>query len=193
MALEGWKVKEVYRKDITAFVEKWHYSKSINGCIADYCYGLYDTDGGLRGAMFFGRMAMRNQYKRFCDNEKDVIELRRLCCDDYTPKNAETFFLGRAIKLLKKSWSGKAIVSYADEEYGHAGTIYKAGNFKQIEDIKGARVILWKGRRYHDKAIRTKYKGKLKPFAKRLKEALENGEAKYKTTKGKHTFVYWLK
>lgn len=190
--LKGWYVKAVSRKDITAFVEKWHYSKSINGCIADYCYALFSENNELKGAMFFGRMAMANQYKRFGHAEADVIELRRLCCVDDTPKNAESFFIGRALRLLKKDWHKGVVVSYADMEYGHAGTIYKASNFTQLDDVKGAKVIEYSGKRYHDKAIRTKYKGELKPFALRIKNALTTGEAIYKTTAGKHTFIYEL-
>ena len=36
----------------------------------------------------------------------------------------------------------------------------------------------------------TKYKGELKPFAKRLKKALEDGEASYKKTTGKHIYLF---
>jgi hypothetical protein len=193
MALEKWEVKIVERKIISDFIEKWHYSGSINGCISDYCFGLYCDQGELKGALFYGRMAMANQYKRFSDKENSVIELRRLCCVDSTPKNAESFFIGRSLRMLKKLWAGKVVVSYADKEYGHTGLIYKASNFKQLADVKGAKVIMHNGKRYHDKAIRTKYNGELKPFAKRLVDALDNGEAVYKQTAGKHTFVYYLR
>jgi len=191
MALQGWTVKEVGRRDVCDFIENWHYSKSINGCIADYCFALFDQNNTMCGAMFFGRMAMANQYKRFADNEGDVIELRRLCCIDDTPKNAESFFIGRALRLLSKKFNG-IVVSYADKEHGHLGIIYKASNFKQLADVKGAKVIIHNGKRYHDKAIRTKYKGKLKPFALRLIDALQTGEAVYKETLGKVTYVYKL-
>ena len=192
MALQGWTVKRVTRQEIRDFIEEWHYSKSINGCIADFCYALMDDLGEMKGAMFYGRMAMANQWKRFGDSESDVIELRRLCCVDETPKNAESFFIGRSLKLLRKEWGKGLVVSYADKEYGHGGGIYKASNFKQLEDIKGAKDIMHNGRRYHDKTIRTKYKGELKPFAKRIKDALECGDAHYKKTAGKCTYVYQL-
>ena len=188
----GFMVKKVDRSDIRAFIEKHHYSKSINGCIADYCYALYNGDEMI-GAMFFGRMAMANQWKRFSDKENEVIELRRLCCIDDTPKNTESFFIGKSLKLLRKEWGRKIVVSYADKEYGHEGTIYKASNFKMVGEIKGAKVILYKGKKYHDKTIRTTYKGKLKPFALEIKNALLSGEAIYKKTQGKYTYVYFLK
>ena len=190
--LKQWVVKRVDRSEIRHFIEKWHYSNSINGCIADYCYALYDTNDVMKGAMFFGRMAMANQWKRFSKNPEDVIELRRLCCVDDTPRNAESYFIGKCLKLLRKDWRKGTVVSYADKEYGHAGTIYKASNFKMVGEIKGARVIVWGDKKYHDKTIRTKYKGELKPFAKRVKNALDDGEAFYKKTAGKYTYVYNL-
>jgi hypothetical protein len=191
MALEGFYVAEQTRREVSGFIEKWHYSKNINGCIADFCFGLFNPLGEMVGAMFFGRMAMANQYKRFHEDEKCVIELRRLCCVDDTPKNAESFFIARALKLLRRKFKG-VVVSYADKEYGHSGVIYKASNFKQLDDIKGAKVIIYNGKQYHDKAIRTKYKGELKPFARRIKDALDKGDAFYKNTSGKCTFIYQL-
>lgn len=192
MNLKGWSVKRVERNQIKEFIEQWHYSKSINGCKSSYCYALYDQNDVMKGALFYGRMAMFNQHKRFADNESDVIELRRLCCIDATPKNAESFFIGWSLRELKKDWGGKVVVSYADKEYGHEGTIYKASNWKMIGEVKGARVIVFEGRQYHDKTIRTKYKGKIKPYAQKIKDALDCGKAFYKTTKGKYTYQYIL-
>ena len=191
-SLKNWAVKRVERAAVRDFIEEWHYSKSINGCISDYCYALYSPDGAMKGAMFYGRLAMANQWKRFSDDEENVIELRRLCCIDDTPKNAESYFIGATLRLMKNDWGLGTVVSYADKEYGHSGIIYKASNFKMVGEIKGAKVIVCGDRQYHDKAIRTKYKGELKPFAKRLKAALSTGAAYYKKTKGKLTYVYEL-
>ena len=107
--------------------------------------------------------------------------------------NTESFFIGKTLKMLSRDWGGKIVVSYADKEYGHVGTIYKASNFKMVGEVAGAKVIDYNGKRYHDKTIRTKYKGVLKPFAVKLKKALDVGEAQYKTTAGKYTYVYKLK
>lgn len=192
MALKNWKVRLVERNDIKDFIESWHYSKSINGCISDYCFALYSQNDIMKGAMFYGRFAMANQWKRFCDDHTKVIELRRLCCVDDTPKNAESFFIGKSLRLLRKHWMSGIVVSYADKEHGHDGTIYKASNFKMVGEIPGAKVIIYNGKRYHDKAIRTKYKGKLKPFAIRIKNALATNDAYYKKTAGKYTYVYNL-
>ena len=180
------------RAEIKEFIETWHYSSGINGCISDYCFKLV-YNNKIIGAAFFGRMAMANQWKRFSDKEEDVIELRLLCCIDDTPRNTESFFIGKMLRWLKKHTTIKVVVSYADMEYGHGGIIYKAANFECLGKQPGAKIILWNGKRYHDKAIRTKYNGVLKPFARRLIEALAKGEAEYKKTAGKVTYVYRLR
>lgn len=192
MSVKNFEVQLVERKDISDFIEHYHYSGSINGCISDYCFALFDGNQMI-GAAFFGRLAMANQWKRFGDSPEEVIELRRLCCVDNTPKNTESYFIGVMLRWLKKNTNIKVVVSYADEEYGHAGIIYKASNFEYLGFKSGAKVIEYNGKLYHDKAIRTKYKGQLKPFAQRLVDALLNGLAVYKTTKGKHTYIYKLR
>lgn len=183
--------KHVNRDEIKGFIENNHYSKSINGCISDYCFALYDEEVMI-GAMFYGKMAMAGQYKKFSSNESEVIELRRLCCIDNTVKNTESFFIAKSLKWLKKNTNYKIVVSYSDLEYGHKGIIYKASNFKFSHESKGAKVILYNGKKYHDKTIRTKYKGKLKPFAKKIYDALLSGEAVYHKTLNKLCFTYRL-
>lgn len=189
---QKYKVTPCKRSEIKEFIEKNHYSKNINGCIADYCFKLIDENNNTIGAMFYGRMAMAGQWKRFTNKPETITELRRLVCIDNTPKNTESYFIGATLRWLRKNTNLEIIVSYSDLEYGHVGTIYKAANFQFWGTKPGAKVIIFQGKKYHDKTIRTKYKGKLKPFAQRIKNALENGEAQYKKTKGKNTYVYYL-
>src|SRR5208337_2140169 len=57
-------------------------------------------------------------------------ELARLFIEDGTPKNAETWFVSRAIKWVRSNRPDVlCLVSYADPSAGHQGTIYKAGNW----------------------------------------------------------------
>lgn len=186
-------VIKIERKDIRDFIEEHHYSQNINGCIADYCFALYRRlDDVMVGAMFYGRMAMANQYKKY-GKQHEVTELRRLVLIDDTPKNTESYFIGQTLKWLKKNTKIKTVVSYADPNYGHSGIIYKASNFKHVGMSSSGRVIIYNGKKYHDKTIRTKYKGELKPFAREVKEALESGKAYYKKQLPKHIYVYNLK
>ena len=191
MSVKNYTVEICERKEIKEFIEEWHYSHSINGLMSDYCFKLMDGDK-LIGAMIYGRMAMANVWKKYGDKKEDSIELRRLCCIDDTPKNTESYFIGQTMKWLIKNTKIKTIVSYADPEYGHEGVIYQATNFDLIGKTSVGRVIIFNGKKYHDKSIRTKYKGELKPFAQKIKNALDEGDAYYKKTKGKNIYVYNL-
>lgn len=187
--VKTYKVELCERNEIRDFIETWHYSKNINGLISDYCFKLLDGET-IIGGMIYGRIAMAGVWKKYTENESELTELRRLCCIDDTPKNTESYFIGHTLRWLKKNTDIKRVISYADTTYNHEGTIYKASNFKHCGMTAKGRVIMYQGKRYHDKTIRTKYKGELKPFAKRVKEALETGEAEYVKTKGKHIYIY---
>ena len=193
MKVKDFRIKLVERKDVKEFIEEWHYSQSINGLKISYCFGLFHGDIMI-GSMVYGGPAMNNQASKYNkENPNLVLELRRLCCIDDTPKNTESYFIGKTLKWLKKNTPIETIISYADITYGHAGTIYKASNFKHVGISPPGKVIMHEGRRYHDKTIRTKYKGKLKPFAQKIKDALDVGDAYYDKTKGKHIYTYTLK
>ena len=183
-----YEVRPVDRKDVREFIEEHHYSHNINGLRSNYCFGMFNRDGTLVGAMMYGHFAMAGVWKKYAEHPEDVIELRRLVLIDDTPRNAESYFIGKTIRWLKKNTSIKTIVSYADPNYGHAGVIYRATNFVHVGMTSPGRVIMWNGKKYHDKAIRTRYKGELKPFAARLKEALDSGEAHYVKQLPKHIY-----
>ena len=190
-------VKPMTIPEVREFIEHWHYSKNINGITSLYTFGLFCEDKMI-GAMIYGTLAMANAWKKYSDLEKNVIELRRLCCIDKTPRNTESYFIGQTLKWLKKNTEHKVIVSYADTFHGHEGTIYKATNFKHCGMTAKGKIILDSdGRTFHDKAIRTYHIDKngvkkIKPFAERLKARLESGEAKYIETPGKHIYVFNL-
>lgn len=192
MSVKEFNVYICERIEIRDFIEEHHYSHNINGLMSDYCFKLMNGDKMI-GAMIYGRLAMANVWKKYGEKKEDVMELRRLVCIDDTPKNTESYFIGQTLKWLIKNTEIKTIVSYADPEYGHEGIIYQASNFKKDGKTSKGKVIMYKGKKYHDKAIRTKYKGELKPFAKNLKTALDNGDAYYKKTEGKNIYIYDLK
>ena len=191
-AVRDFEVMLCSRKEIADFIEYWHYSKNVNGLTTDYCFKLLDSNKNIIGGMIYGKIAMANVWKKYAKNENQLIELKRLCCIDNTPKNTESYFIGHTLRWLKKNTLIEKVISYADTTYLHQGTIYKASNFKYLGMTKNGKIIMYNGMRYHDKTIRTKYKGHLKPFAIEIKKALENGCAKYVNTFGKHIYLYDL-
>jgi len=196
MRVRDFIVKPCEIQDIREFVETWHYSGNVNGLRVAQCFALYNGDE-LIGSMIYGALGMANAWKKYGESEAEVVELRRLCCIDDTPKNTESYFIGRTLRWLRQNTDYKVVVSYADAHYGHEGTIYKASNFNHMGMTAKGRVIKWGEREYHDKTIRTYYTNKdgvknLKPFAQRVKDALESGEAQYQERPPKHIYTYSL-
>ena len=179
------------------FIEKWHYSRNVNGLTISQIFGLF-YEKNLIGAMIYGSLAMPNQWKKYAKEESKVVELKRLCCIDKTPKNTESYFIGKTLRWMKQNSAFDLVVSYSDTFYGHEGTIYKASNFKHMGLTTKGKVIDYNERYYHDKCIRTYYTNSdgekvIKPFAQKIKGALETGEAKYVEMPEKHIYIYPLK
>jgi hypothetical protein len=60
-------------------------------------------------------------------------ELSRLWIQEKIPQNAESFLIGRAIRVVKREHKGiERLISFADPEYGHSGVVYKATNWKEV-------------------------------------------------------------
>jgi hypothetical protein len=184
-------IKEVPVSVIRNFIETNHYSKSINGCKVSNCYALY-YDEELVGSILFGGLST-TAWKKYSDKESDVVELRRLTCLDSCPRNTESWFLSRCIKLLKKESQYKIIVSYADPYHDHVGIIYQASNWSYRGTTnKDTLLKTPDGKLYHSRAMRTKYNGKLKPFAQRLCDMHEQGVLEIVQVPGKHIYTYNL-
>jgi len=197
MSVRDFDVEHCKLSDIKDFVETHHYSHNVNGLRLGHCFKLL-RNGNLIGGMIYGKLAMANAWRKYGENEDDVIELRRLVCVDDTPKNTESYFIGHTLRWLRKNTDIKTIISYADAHFGHEGTIYKATNFEHIGMTSKTRVIIVGDKTYHDKTIRTYYTTKdgvrkLKPYARKIKEMLESGDAYYDERPPKHIYRFNLK
>ena len=192
MSVTNFIVEQCPRSSIVDFVETHHYSKNMNGLKTSYCFRLLDGEN-LIGAIVYGKIGMAGVEQKYKDNTDKILELKRLVCIDDTPKNTESYFIGWTLRWLQRNTDLEMIISYADKTYGHEGIVYKATNFDFVGETVPGRVIMYKGRRYHDKTIRTKWNGKLKPFAKEIKTALDKGDAEYIDTDVKNIYLYKFK
>lgn len=87
-----------------------------------YAFGLI-VDGDLLGVVTFGVPASRHLQISACPSEPSlVLELNRLWVDDSQPRNTESAFVSRALRMLPP----RIIVSYADPVQGHQGFVYRA-------------------------------------------------------------------
>lgn len=192
MALEEYRVEPIKFDTARPFLKKWHYNPYQN-VQAKYCFGLFRPSQfgipELVGAMVFTWPAGATAGKKYSpDNPQACMELRRLACIDDTPKNAESFFIGKALRWLKKNTNLKVIISYADPNHGHEGTIYKASNFKYEGLTNTSRVLNVDGKEFHIRTLTMLDRPYGREISRRYKAKDEN--VKIMEKPAKHIYVY---
>ena len=195
MIVTDFTVEYTNRKAVKGFIEKHHYSQSINGIQSYHHFGLY-TDGyfGLPkmiGAMLYGIPSMPATAKKYNPiNPSRCMELRRLCCIDDTPTNTESYFIAKTLNWLKHNTDTEVVVSFADQHHNHSGTIYKASNFEYLGETGKARVLMVDGEEYHSRSLNQDKR----PYGRELKRRYDSGDENifFISRKPKHIYVYYL-
>lgn len=118
--------------DGRVFIERWHYARG--------CSKTGKMFGMFRGSTLVG-VAQSLPPTRVCAESvlaglwRQVSSLTRLAVADTEPQNAESILIGawlrwmRSLKDARGRQKWLAVVTFADESQGHAGTIYKATNW----------------------------------------------------------------
>lgn len=157
MALQGYTVEPISFSDtVKSFLHKWHYAE-YHFVQHKHTFGLF-REGlflpELVGVCVYTRPAGPSAGQKYYPQAPDkCLELRRLCLIDDTPKNAESFFVSRTLKWLRKNTDWKFVISYADPQQGHVGTIYKAANFKyEGETLAGSSLVV-DGKNFHIRTL----------------------------------------
>lgn len=165
---------------INFIFKKNHYKSNHMGGDITNCFALHEKSlfGSIVGGAVYGP-------PRHDVYGVSVLDLRRFALEEYCPKNSESYFLSRTIKILYKKYGHLRILTFADETQGHLGTIYKACNFKKIGETQPSKHIVWNGQQYHMRSLTID-----RPYSLRLREAIKNGEAEIVRGLKKHKFMY---
>ena len=139
MTLDDLMVHPIRSHKARQWMYRNHYTKGChNGPSPNY--GLFKKGSyEMVGAMAFCPPVSENvRAQVFGEQYADrVIELHRLHTLDACPKNASSFFVARAVRmLLQDRPQTRAIISFSDTTEGHDGTTYKALNFHRCGQVK---------------------------------------------------------
>lgn len=129
-------IKVIPSKIAIPFVKKHHYSGKVVQN-SNLHFGAF-LDGQLHGVMSFGPSLDKSKIQGLVKGTgwNEFIELNRMAFDDYLPRNAESYCISKALKLIKKNAPQiKWVISFADGCSCGDGTIYRASNFV-LTDIK---------------------------------------------------------
>lgn len=111
------------------FIARHHYLATYPA--AQLAVGLFaDTpEAALAGVAVFavpGTGAVISAHTGFTAPERGCV-LARLMLLDAVPQNGESFFVARALRLLRRERPAiEAVVSFSDPEAGHIGRVYAA-------------------------------------------------------------------
>lgn len=173
---------------LSNLIKENHYSKKV-AVNTTYWFTLKDLKGRVIGAMQVGLPNTRNAANKYAPGGI-LLELKRLACIENTPKNTESFFIGAALRWLVYNTDVTHILSYADSNQGHTGTIYKASNFRYLGETPRSSncMTLHKGELI---PTRTAYNKRM-PIYKEIQEHRKAGTTKNVYLKPKHIYVYNL-
>lgn len=172
---------EKYQAD--DIIKKFHYSKKPTK--NSFLNMLVFYKNQVHGALQVGygiRPKIKNNFK-----PEQVAEFDRMWLSDTMPKYSETITISLLHKFLKKRYSNlKALISYCDTSVGNTGTIYKASNYKLIEELKADFYITSSGERVHPVTMWHRHKTRKMEFLKKKYPGI-------KKAKGKQLkFIYYL-
>lgn len=193
--IQSYTVEETsFNSTVRKFLKKWHYSDYVN-IQAKHTFCLW-KDGNfgipeLIGVCIYTRPAGPSAGQSYWpQNPMAVLELRRLCLIDDTPKNSESFFVGWTLRWLKRHTDWEYVISYADAEQGHSGVIYQASNFNYLGKTKPGKTLEVDGKRFHIRTLSMLDR----PYGVEINRRYKNGDPDVKVieTLPKNIYTYQL-
>ena len=182
-------------ENVSDFVETHHYSKSVEGITPEFCFSVcYQSE--IIGAAIFGPPGYKNARVKYSEGGTfRLTELRRFVLIDDTPRCSEGHVLGIMFKQLAKQ-GVQRVLSYADPAHNHVGTIYRGTGFQYLGQGQQTQVVWYRNQKISTRSLRRCMQDRscdLRPDAKRLRAALESGEATLGYESGKFIYVKNLK
>lgn len=163
----------------------FHYAKAVPSVI--YAYNVYNEQNEWCGCILYSQGANNNIASGVNMKTGEVCELVRVALNGKQPCTSEC--VAASIRQLHKDAPQiKIIVSYADIDQNHIGTIYQATNWIYLGDMNvnsiGAFIV--HGKKTHPRSLASK------GYVQSLKWLQENVDPNAKPfyTKGKRKYIF---
>ena len=164
-----------HKKTSTKFALGIFHNKKLIGCMT---YGFP-----------VGRLVVKSIVPSFENNE--VLELTRLWIADDYGQNIESWFIGQSFRFIKNNYPQvKCLISYADPNVGHQGSIYQATNwlYQKSPMICKAFQVVVDGKILHPRTCVARYGT---TNIKKL-EAITNKKCSWKLEQKKRRYLYFV-
>ena len=127
LTLQDYHINSINHAEAKAFIEYWHYSKRMPTG-KNFCFGLFWRE--LYAVIVYGIGV--NPYQAAFLGVNTVLEIKRMARTEPKEMYPLSRFMAITLKLLRRKTEFDAIVAFADPEYGHEGTVYKASGFQHL-------------------------------------------------------------
>ena len=167
-------------------VMNWHYSETMpSGKLIKV--GVWEH-GNFIGCVIYSRGGAPNIAEPYGMDQTEVCELTRVALNDHDAPVTQILSISR--KLLTSKCPGlRLIVSYADPEQDHEGTIYQADNWYYERQLDGRDYIRLHGEVWHPRSLNAKYGTS---SVKKLKAKFGTTAVERVPVEGKHKYLYPL-
>ena len=154
----------------------FHYAKKVP--VSQSCFSVFNSSNEWCGVIIYGIGANNGLAKSFGLKNGQVAELLRVALNGKQELTSKAVAI--SMKLVAKSNPlVKLLVSFADKEQGHKGTIYQATNWIFAGDSDPAEEYLYQGKRWHGRAFRSSFGSHLKYKDKGLKIIMGSSKHRY--------------
>jgi len=147
------RLEKASRKAVKYAVENFHYSKNAAPRAYDLPFAVFDDDV-FCGVICYGRGATNSIGSPYGLAPGECIELIRVALNGNQSITSKA--LAISLRLIRKEAPlVKAVVSFADPEQDHVGTIYQATNWHYIGKTTPEKEYILNGKRIHGRTYRS--------------------------------------
>ena len=167
--------------------EHFHYSRAMPSI--KYVYNVWNDDDEWCGVIIYSSGANMHIASVFDKWQGQVLELVRVALNGKQGHNTTSTAVAMSLKALHKEapWVD-VVVSYADLDQNHIGTLYQATNwmYTGITNVDTVSAFIIHGKKMHPKSV---YSKGWKQSLLWLRENVDPNTKEF-ITKGKHKYVY---
>lgn len=150
------RVEPVLPRIVQDIIANRHYLRSMPAA-ARKCFGIF-YDNALVGAMVFTSGPRQGHNLLAAIKPQEMATLARLWLADDLPKNSESRVIGYALRYLRQYTNWKLLLSYADPDAGHVGTIYQATGWLYLGQQEPSSYLdLGDGKLLHPRTVYERY------------------------------------
>jgi hypothetical protein len=152
------RLEKASRKAVDFACEKYHYSQNAAPRAHDLAFSVFN-DKEFCGVICYGRGATNDIGKPYGLKSGECVELIRVALNGKQSITSKAIAI--SLKLIPRyAPLCKLIVSFADPEQDHVGTIYQATNWTYIGKTIPADEYIINGKRVHGRTYRSAGKPK---------------------------------